>query len=272
MWSTLRAVMSKKRAISKITSKNPEIAMTTGVIYTAIGPRYIDEAIQSANCAKKHMRDLSISIFSDQEINDSCFDECIVIPRTDNGYLAKIDCMSQSPYEYSLYLDTDTYICEDCQEIFYLLLKYEIAVVLAEHRTGEAGGISWDYQKLLDSKGRWMHPLANTGVVLYRKSSRVQTFLSAWHSLAKQEMANYGIAHTDQPAFLPTLHDSDIREAILPPEFNCRFIYPQGICGTVKILHGRDHNLAGIAEGINSDTGPRIWHPTLGLINWPGFS
>lgn len=79
-------------------------------------------------------------------------------------------------------------------------------------------------------------------------------------------MDEKGITHGDQPAFTPALIKNDLREVILPPEYNCRFILPIGLCGMVKILHGRHPTLPRISKEINSYTGPRIWQPGFGLI------
>jgi len=211
------------------------------------------------------MPEMHITIFSDQRINATCFDKFIILQSSHNGYLDKIMAMQQSPYERTLFLDTDTYICSNFSELFGLLDKYDIGIMLAEHRTGEHNGISWDYQTC-QVDGSWVYPLVNSGVILYKKSSKITQLFDDWFLLAKQEMCEYGIKHGDQAAFTPILFKSDLREVILPPEYNCRFAYPIGVCGTVKILHGRDSNLPMIAKEINSYTGPRIWQPGLGLI------
>ncbi|MBW4446562.1 MAG: hypothetical protein KME38_06680 [Spirirestis rafaelensis WJT71-NPBG6] len=241
--------------------------MNVGVIYVATGSKFIAEALNSAASLKEKMPNLDITLFSDESVKAECIDKCIVIKSSQNGYLDKIMGMSQSPYDWTLFLDTDTYICSDFSELFTLPEKYDIGVVLAEHRTGEASGVTWDYQISKDSNDKWLYPIVNSGVILYRKSSKINNFFSDWFVLAKQQMQERGIKHGDQPAFVPTLHKNDLREVILAPEYNCRFVYPVGVCGTVKILHGRHKNLQKIAEEINSDIGPRIFHPRWGLIS-----
>src|SRR6266550_8544105 len=110
--------------------------MTVGVIYVATGsPNYIDEACNSAYSCKEKMPEMHITIFSDQRINATCFDKFIILQSSHNGYLDKIMAMQQSPYERTLFLDTDTYICSNFSELFGLLDKYDIGIMLAEHRT-----------------------------------------------------------------------------------------------------------------------------------------
>ena len=79
-------------------------------------------------------------------------------------------------------------------------------------------------------------------------------------------MQKKGKAYEDQPAFQEILHQSNLKEVVLTPEYNCRFIFPVCVSGTVKILHGRHPNLPSIAKEINSDISTRLFHPKWGLI------
>lgn len=243
-----------------------------GAIYVATcQQKYIDEACISASSLKQAMPDLSVTLLSDQTIVESCFDQCIPIQSSRNGILDKSWGMLHSPYDYTIYLDTDTYICEDFSEIFTLLEKFDIGAALNEHRTGLLGEISWDYQTMKDIQGRWIYPIYNGGVIVYKRSPAVMDFLSHWFTSTRQLLLA-GNNVEDQTSLQILLHESDLRTVVLPPEYNCRFIYPVSVCGTVKILHGRHPDLSTIAQEINSSIHPRIFHPKWGLISGSGFS
>jgi hypothetical protein len=244
--------------------------MFIGVVYVATGKqRYIDEACISASSLKKHMPDLPITLFSDQAVTISCFDECRTIESSGSGILDKALGMQQSPYDYTLFLDTDTYVCSDFLELFTLLDKYDIAAVLNEHRTGTFEDLRWDYQCIKNDEGKLIYPMYNSGVILYKKSPEISQFFSNWIALTKQRDYK-GKITDDQISFQHTLYSSNLRTVVLPPEYNCRFTYPLGVCGTVKILHGRHKNLAAIAREINRETNPRVFHPRWGLISNSG--
>lgn len=48
--------------------------MSKGIIYIATGQKYIAEAIVLANSVKQNSPGIDITLFSDREIQESCFD------------------------------------------------------------------------------------------------------------------------------------------------------------------------------------------------------
>jgi hypothetical protein len=246
--------------------------MSTGVIYVATGKQqYINEACISASSLKKQIPHLPVTLFSDQPVTASCFDECRIFESSGSGILDKALGMQQSPYDYTLFLDTDTYICGDFSELFTLLEKYDVGAALNEHRTGRFEHIMWDYQHMTNDQGRLVYPIYNGGVILYKKSPATARFLTDWFDLTQRRWMDGKILE-DQTSLQYSLYESDLKTVVLPPEYNCRFIYPVGICGTVKILHGRHKNLAAIAEEMNREIDPRIFHPRWGLVPTSGTS
>ncbi|PPS42803.1 hypothetical protein B1A85_13920 [Chroococcidiopsis sp. TS-821] len=238
-----------------------------GVIYVAIGSKYVTEALNSASSLKDKVPGLDVTIFSDESVKAQCIDKCIVIESSKNGYLDKIVGMSKSPYEFTLYLDCDTYICDDFSELFTLLKKYDIGAAEAEIRAGSnLLGEVYNYQEIKDIDGQFVFPIYNSGVILYKKSPQVDQFFADWLTLAERQMQEKGVAYGDQPAFQTTLHKSNLREVILTPEYNCRFIFPVCVSGRVKILHGRHLDIKTVAKEINSRISTRIFHPRWGLI------
>lgn len=241
--------------------------MSVGVIYVATGSNYIDEACRSATSLKEKMPNMHTTIFSDQSIIADCFDNCVLIESSKNGYVDKIIGMTKSPYEYTLFLDSDTYVCDNFEELFTLLEKYDIGASEAELRSGKnLLGESYNYQDIKDLNGKFIFPIYNSGVILYRKSQNIDNFFSDWLNLASEQMQEKGVAYGDQPAFQITLHNSSLREVVLTPEYNCRFIFPVCVSGMVKILHGRHHNIKIVAQEINSEINTRLFHPKWGLI------
>ncbi len=241
--------------------------MSRGIVYVAIGQKYVNEACKSASSLKDNIRNIHITIFSSQNVQNQCFDEVVLVKDSQNGYLDKILCMSNSPYEHTIFLDTDTYVCEDFSELFTLLEKYDIGAAEAELRAGNnLLGETYNYQDIKDIDGKFIFPMYNSGVIIYRKSPQLSQFFSDWLTLAEKQMQEKGIVYGDQPAFQITLHNSNLREVVLTPEYNCRFIFPVCVSGTVKILHGMHPDILTVAKEINSDISTRLYHPRWGLI------
>ena len=82
--------------------------MNRGILYIAFGENFIKEMLFSAESVKKHNPNLPITVFSDIPVNSEFVDTWIPIKV---GHLRpKIDYIDKTPYEQTLFLDTDTII------------------------------------------------------------------------------------------------------------------------------------------------------------------
>ncbi len=232
--------------------------MSFGVIYIATGQKYIEEACNSAASLKKNLPNISITGFFDETIESVHFDKIVLIDQS-NGKKNKVLYMSKSPYDYSLFIDTDTYICDDISELFSLLDKFDIAVAHAPYRQViQISGIPESF------------PEYNTGVILFKKSTQISSFFENWKTLYEQQLQRetkflnpftqkVELLSRDQPSFREALYNSNLRVTTLTPEYNCRFIMPGYVDRTVKILHGRHPDLPLVAKTINAETKQRIY-------------
>jgi len=231
--------------------------MSRGVVYIATGEKYINEALISAVSLKDKMPDLPITLFSSEEVNSQVFNEVILIKNYQSkcgiiGKINKVAYISQTPYEETLFLDTDTYICSNFLELFSMLKDFDIAVAHAPNR------IAYQVANVPES-----FPEMNTGVILFKHSQSVNIFFHEWLNIYNRDMINKEITlgkHLhDQPAFREALYHSNLRVATLTPEYNCRFVMPGYVDKEVKILHGRHTDLPAIAKKINSYKKQRIF-------------
>jgi hypothetical protein len=206
---------------------------SNGIIYVASGTSYIEEACQSARSVKKHMPNMPITLFTHTSIEDTVFDDVVLDERLGSGRSpkeGKVGCLSRSPYDRTLYLDTDTYVCTDICDIFTLLDTFDLAVAHDPARLYYSGG---EYPSNLPES----FPELNTGVILYKNTSKnVVNLLSSWKekygSMCKEENER------DQISFREVLYNSNVRMTVLTPEYNCRFGFPLYLDGPVKIIHG----------------------------------
>ena len=214
---------------------------TLGVLYIAIGKKYIDEAQISAASLKAKMPHIPVTIFANEEVKTPEFDESVVLNQPYYSNQDKVVHLYDSPYEHTLFLDTDTYICDDFSELFDILENFDLATVHAPTKIpGTVNGVPECYQQM------------NTGVILFKKSPEVKKLCEDWVKI-------YEPGKQDQPSFREALFKSNLRVATLTTEYNCRFPFPIFVSGTVKILHGRHPDLAWVDRKINSEKGSRVY-------------
>src|SRR5438105_3033925 len=104
---------------------------TRGVVYVAAGLSHALEAVQSARSVRKWMPTIPITLFTDVQLSmlpGAPFDELLPLADREQTYAVKIAPLLQSPYEKTLFLDTDTFMCRSCEEVFGLLERFELLV------------------------------------------------------------------------------------------------------------------------------------------------
>ncbi len=241
---TFRAVLKDKTVVNiagiKLRYKPQK---TLGVLYIAMGKKYLVEAQISAASLKAKMPNLPVTILAHEEVKSPEFDKAVVVNKPYYSFEDKVVYLYDSPYEYTLFLDTDTYICEDFSELFDILDSFDIAAVHAPTKIpGTVNGVPECYQQM------------NTGMILFKKSPEMQKFCEYWIKI-------YESGEPDQPSFREALFKSNLRIATLTTEYNCRFPFPTFVCGTVKILHGRHQDLEWVGQKINEVKGARVYQP-----------
>ena len=199
--------------------------MSTGIIFIAYGKKYVEEAIFSAKSAKKHNPQYPITLFTDASVSDPVFNKVKIIEKDKIHIRCKVDIIYQSPYEKTLFLDTDTMVNYPFQEMFTILDKFDISLAhdFARKRTLKdkskaPGGYGFathpDYQNI-----PYAFPEYNTGVILFQKNKKTQKFFQNW---AKTYHKMEKLTPYDQPSFRITLWNSDLRVHTLPLEYNRR--------------------------------------------------
>jgi hypothetical protein len=107
----------------------------------------------------------------------------------------------------------------------------------------------------------------NGGVLLFKKSTRMDELLSAWFHLLEQDLRRQNQANDsdeyalfDQPWLRKALYGSRVRWLTLPSEYNCRLHVPGYVELAVRILHGRHCEFPLVARALNSQLGARAFH------------
>ena len=180
-----------------------------GVLYIAWGQAHVDVARRSAASVKRHNPALGTAIWCAADDDTSGFDHAFVIPKGLNR--PKVDLLTETPFDETLYLDNDTLIRADLASLFDLLQKFDLcgAQVILWHRPR--------HNKRWRSDVPETFPEINCGVLLYRRSQNVNDFFNQWSAAFVE--AGFKV---DQPTFRELLWESDLRFYVLPPQFNKR--------------------------------------------------
>lgn len=211
-----------------------------GVLYAATGGQYVQEGKKSARSVKEAMPELPIAIVSDVDINSDLFDYEIGVDSPRHDFRDKIAAMSKTPFDRTLFLDTDTYVLSPTPELFELLDEFDIAAKVSP--AGHQPPNRVHAREISNVSDAFSEPLAfpvyNTGVITYRDSPAVSSFLTDWYELFDSGDPIGHANFSDQESFRRVLYRSDLRIATLTPEYN--FCYFERVQGRVKIWHSRE--------------------------------
>lgn len=223
-----------------------------GVVYIATGPRFVEEAKTSLRSLRMHHPEWPVVLFTDGE-GDFCGDGFSDVRRIENpehSFADKIGPLGASPFEKTLFLDTDTHVCAPLDDLISLLGRVDLAAAHAPMR------VTWPQPGIPDA-----FPEINSGVLAWRKSEGTDAFFAAWERLYREHVATTG-QKDDQPALRRALFESNLRLGILPPEYNFRTVLPSFAGrGPVKIIHGRHGDMASIERLVNRSRGCRVVLP-----------
>jgi hypothetical protein len=176
---------------------------------------------------------------------------------SDNPYLDKIANMRRSPFERTIFLDSDTYVTREIVHVFELLDHYDMAAALAP-----------GYRGLDDPEVPAAFCEFNTGVLAWRAGERTAAFMehwqetyAAWQREPPFDRAGESRGKADQPAFRRCAWEHGMRIVVLPPEYNYRTGEPGTVVGPVRVVHGRHDDYQRVAAGLNETMGPRSFPP-----------
>ena len=193
-----------------------------GVVYVSTGKSYVNMAAMSAKSLKSHCPNLPVHIFTDCDTTSyDCFDSATKISTPHRR--SKVDCIPETPYQRTLYLDADTRVCENIVPLFDLLDKFELAIAHdcgrgkhIDKYTGKAPAERNKPEKYSSQAPEEFMPL-NSGVILFKTTDPVLKFFKAW----KNDYYQKGFK-ADQLTLRDQLWIHNLKLGILPPEYNCR--------------------------------------------------
>ena len=205
-----------------------------GILYIAHGRAFTTEALLSAESFKKQSQ-LKICLHTDQKVDSPYIDYIHFI--NPQHVRAKVDFIDRTPFEMTLYLDSDTFCNMDILDVFDLFPQFDIA---AAHDFARKRKKYSDLIEEYDSIP-YSFPEVNSGVLAYYQNSQVTEFFNLWKKYFYKffEITN----GWDQPSCRIALWESGVKLAVLPIEYNVRSKKnrkkSRGM--SQKAIHGMEH-------------------------------
>lgn len=204
-----------------------------GFLYVANHIKYIKEAEVSVKSLKLWNAGPTCLITSLIDYKSDLFDQILIAEEVAKySYASKIFGLLKSPFDNIVFLDTDTFVCGNIENLFDILDHFDIAAAHENGRHKYPRGTT--YTPILEH----CFPELNTGVIVLNKA-RCQSFLTEWLSLFESYRERYK-SNFNQFSFRDALLNSRLRIATLPIEYNFRGLPTGAIAySKVHIIHDR---------------------------------
>ena len=187
-----------------------------GFLYIVTGKGYVQECLFSIKSLKKYNTE-KICVFSEEKYRNMFEKDCDYFFSINSKLQRpKVEYISQSPFKNTVYLDSDTFINENINDLFQLLNKYDFGGAFCNARKRE------NYSKLISKYKNIPYSFSeiNTGVMIFNNSLEVKDLFKKWNDyFYKYLRITNG---WDQPSFRVALWESEVKLCHLPPEYNVR--------------------------------------------------
>ena len=162
--------------------------------------------------------------------------------------------MRESPFDRTLFLDTDTTTVRPIDGLFNLLDRFDIGLYMLPHYT--------DHPKY-----RYLNN-PSSGVVLFRRCEAVSETFDRWLELFDQEISateartsNSQFRINDDPQLMRAIYETRSRLVPLPAAMNFHLEVPTVTASPIHIVHGRHPDPVGLARRVDQGR-------PAGLPNW----
>ncbi|MEP6512601.1 MAG: hypothetical protein ABJA79_01935 [Parafilimonas sp.] len=249
--------------------------MNCGFLYVAMGKKYLMEAQISARSLKRFTQYPVAVITDDAGFKSDLFD-IIIYNEPSEDFITKILGVKQTPFQRTVFLDTDTFVCSSINDLFSVLDLFDMAMTIDNFIHGYPFFKKYNpayfirYEKII--------PEYNTGVIVFSNNNKVMKLFESWLKIHKAMHIK-----ADMPSFREALIENAATVGIspLPFEYNFHGIKSFGfVYNEIKIIHERlgerwstlteimlpYEKMDRLAKRINKHKGKRIIIPYMGVI------
>ena len=234
--------------------------LTCGVIYVAMGERFVTEAGASLATLRQSNPGLPAVLLTDAPPAQPDLWDDVIVAADLVGQRARAKLhMDRAPWERCVFLDTDTMVCGDLSAGFALLDRFDFA---GEH---SHSGHHYEVPGLPTS-----FPEMNSGVLFWKKNASTQALFERWRELYDADAKKYGGRKWDQKSLRQAVWESDVRFTNLPMSYNLMTYFPAALEGHVVVAHGRSmKNLERVRDRLDVSDQLRAYVPGLGALRHP---
>jgi hypothetical protein len=177
---------------------------------------FFKELSFSIKSARESNPNLPITVISDSDIDFGADQNILVEKKAD--LRRKMSLIELSPYDYTMYIDTDTKIVGCLQESFGLLDRFDMAMVADSTRRIKAHADIWSkYASIPNSFSEFC-----SGLIFYKKSDAFYELVSNWKR-NYEEWKTVSKVHSDQQSFRVSLWETkNLNIHTLPIEYCIR--------------------------------------------------
>jgi hypothetical protein len=232
----------------------PPPVPTEGFVYVATGEKYVAEAVRSVRSLRQHNPGARVCLITDRDPPPDGFDDVLPVAEPVFGFRDKLQ-MSRSPYDRTIFLDTDTLIRGDLGSLFRLLDTHDVAAKLEVYP-------GWDYE-FADVPQAFVE--YNTGVIVFRQTPAVNAFFADWGAEYRALRASSDRFDTDQPSFRRAVYRSPLRHCAIPTEYHLQADMGGYLFWDAKVIHCH-HDQERAARIANRRLGARVYLPKMATI------
>lgn len=208
--------------------------MTKGFLYIAFGKRYLQEVEISARSLKRFTK-FPVCVITDDTTFSSTYVDEIIIAETVTDFVSKIIGLAKTPFERTVFLDSDTFVCAPIDQLFNVLDLFDMAMVV--ERSNHSYSFVVKYKPDFKISYENLLPEYHTGVIVYKSNAVVRKLFSDW-----LEIHNRLELKADMPSFREAYmqHIGKVNIASLPFEYNYFGTHSFGFAhNEIKVIHER---------------------------------
>jgi lipopolysaccharide biosynthesis glycosyltransferase len=206
-----------------------------GFLYIANGIKYVKEAEISATSLRRFTQLPICLITNENNYSHPSFDHIAHLHDLEESYGSKISGLLHSPFDKTVFLDSDTFVCAPIDQLFGALDIFDLAMTVDNFV--HSYSFFKKYRPDFNLRYQDVIPEYNTGVIAIRKNIATTKLLTDWMEIhevmnIKADMGSFREAYLNN-----ALH---VRITPIPFEYNYHGTHSFGfLYNEVKVIHER---------------------------------
>jgi len=192
--------------------------LRNGFLYVVFGDSFNKEAYFSILSLLKNNPSVNVAVFTDEPQPFTNIGKNVIVKKIKPKHIrAKVDFLPLTPFEQTVYLDSDTVIVKNIEDIFDCFSRDDVLVTQCFEREREKYNFIKEYNDI-----PYSFTEVNGGFLGYKNNKKTKEFLKLWKKyFNKYKKVTSG---WDQVSLRIALWNSSVTLNFLPYEYNIRSI------------------------------------------------